>query len=298
MNHCESYEPLLDAFAEGDLFMEDMVWVQQHLNSCPDCQAYVDDLLAIRAAFPSVEDTEVPAGFTAGVMAAVAATPQTAVPAGAAGKAAAKTARKSTQWVKVLSGLAACCAIVLLAQGGLRLGAGGGNAMAPREEEKAAPAAEAPAEMYMATSDSAPEAREQGSEQKLTAPKMEAQEETTFEEAAPEAAVIMEPEAEAPAEDGASGRNDDVTGGAAPYRIVITVDADYIGDALEGHRPVAETTGAAAPGQSGTPLAAAEYELTLAEYDALLARLADRDEMPAEEVFNTDSQLVLVIVRQ
>ena len=74
MNHCESYEPLLDAFTEGDLFMEDMVWVQQHLNNCPDCQAYVEDLLAIRAAFPTVEETEVPAGFTASVMAAVAAT--------------------------------------------------------------------------------------------------------------------------------------------------------------------------------------------------------------------------------
>ena len=31
MNTCESYAALLDAFAEGDLFTEDMVQVQQHL---------------------------------------------------------------------------------------------------------------------------------------------------------------------------------------------------------------------------------------------------------------------------
>ena len=106
MNHCESYEPLLDAFTEGDLFMEDMVWVQQHLNNCPDCQAYVEDLLAIRAAFPTVEETEVPAGFTASVMAAVAATPQATAPQAAASKSAAKptakSAGKNTPWAKVL----------------------------------------------------------------------------------------------------------------------------------------------------------------------------------------------------
>ena len=83
MNHCESYEPLLDAFTEGDLFMEDLVWVQKHLNECPKCRAYVDDLIAIRAAFPTVAETEVPAGFTASVMAAVAATPQATAPAAA-----------------------------------------------------------------------------------------------------------------------------------------------------------------------------------------------------------------------
>ena len=138
MNHCESYEPLLDAFTEGDLFMEDMVWVQQHLNNCPDCQAYVEDLLAIRAAFPTVEETEVPAGFTASVMAAVAATPQATAPKAAA-EAAPKAAKKRTPWVKVLSGLAACCAIVLLAQGGLKMAAGGGASMAPKAEEAAAP---------------------------------------------------------------------------------------------------------------------------------------------------------------
>ena len=45
MNTCEFYAALLDAFAEGDLFTEDMVRVQQHLLNCPNCQSYLDDLL-------------------------------------------------------------------------------------------------------------------------------------------------------------------------------------------------------------------------------------------------------------
>ena len=40
------------------------------------CRAYVDDALAIRAAFPDVEDTEVPAGFAESVMSAVRAAAQ------------------------------------------------------------------------------------------------------------------------------------------------------------------------------------------------------------------------------
>ena len=141
MNHCASYEPLLDAFAEGDLFLEDMVWVQQHLNTCPECQAYVDDLLSIRAAFPTVEDTEVPADFAANVMAAIAANPRVAV-----NEVPAKSAKRKTPWMKMLAPLAACCAIVILAQTGL---GGGGSS-----KESAAPAAEAPMEMQM-TADSA-----------------------------------------------------------------------------------------------------------------------------------------------
>ena len=78
MKECEKYAALLDAFSEGDLFLEDMVQVQTHLMNCPGCQAYLEDLLAMRAAFPSVEDTEVPEGFADRVMAAVAEHPRAA----------------------------------------------------------------------------------------------------------------------------------------------------------------------------------------------------------------------------
>ena len=277
MNHCESYEPLLDAFTEGDLFMEDMVWVQQHLNNCPDCQAYVEDLLAIRAAFPTVEETEVPAGFTASVMAAVAATPQATSPKAAA-EAAPKTAKKNTPWVKVLSGLAACCAIVLLAQGGLKMASGGGASMAPKAEEAAAPT-----EMFAADS--------------IT-------EEAVEEEAPAEEAKMAEPQMETMPEDEVvnDGTSLEYTAGstegtASPYRIIVTVDADYIGDALDYYLPLVEYDETLEG--SNTPVHTREYELTMAEYDALMAQLAeDRGEAPAEEGFDTDSDLVLVIVRQ
>lgn len=109
MNPCESYESLLDAFAEGDLFTDDMIHVQQHLMQCPNCMAYVDDLLAMRAAFPKVTDTPVPADFTASVMAAVAAAPQAQVPA---------QKKRHSSPMRVLAPLAACCAIVLAAKTG------------------------------------------------------------------------------------------------------------------------------------------------------------------------------------
>lgn len=107
MKNCEEYAALLDAFADGDLFTEDMTYVQQHLNECPHCQAYLEDLFAIRAAFPSVEDTIVPDGFADSVMAAVAAHPRTvSVP----------RKRKSTPWAKILAPLAACLALVIILQ--------------------------------------------------------------------------------------------------------------------------------------------------------------------------------------
>ena len=43
---------LLDAFVDGELTSEEMISVQSHLDECPECRAYVDDALAIRASFP------------------------------------------------------------------------------------------------------------------------------------------------------------------------------------------------------------------------------------------------------
>ena len=44
---------LLDAFVDGQLTAEEMTEVQAHLAECPDCRAYVDDALTIRASFPT-----------------------------------------------------------------------------------------------------------------------------------------------------------------------------------------------------------------------------------------------------
>ena len=74
MKYCNDYAALLDLFVDGELTPAEMADVQAHLDGCPGCRAYVDDALAMRAAFPEVEDTVIPEGFADSVMAAVAAT--------------------------------------------------------------------------------------------------------------------------------------------------------------------------------------------------------------------------------
>lgn len=104
MKYCNDYAALLDLYVDGELTAEEMVRVQDHLDVCPGCRAYVDDALAIRAAFPDAEDTAVPDGFTEAVMAAVRTMP--------------RKQKKTLPWMKVLAPLAACFAIVLVLQHG------------------------------------------------------------------------------------------------------------------------------------------------------------------------------------
>ena len=97
---------LLDAFVDGELTAAEMAEVQAHLAECPGCQAYVDDVLAIRADFPTADSTELPADFAGHVMQAVAKTPQS---------------RPKTQpWGK-LAAAAACLAVIVLVQYGAGL---------------------------------------------------------------------------------------------------------------------------------------------------------------------------------
>ena len=281
MNTCESYAALLDAFAEGDLFTEDMVRVQQHLLNCPDCQSYLDDLLAIQAAFPKAEDTVAPSDFSAKVMAAVAATPQEQPVSVPQEKQAAKpvSTKRKTPWSRVLVPLAACCAIVILLQGRLSFDSVKGRAReAPAAGESAFMLDTAPMEFKAEEADVEMEAP--------TAPM-------------PETEAYAEPvEIPAQAKQTTPTSNDAYEYAAqesdtveySPYRIRIDVDAAYIGDALDGYTPVIE---ADSPGTGRTEL---HYELTMAQYEDLLHALADRNELPAEEEFETDSDLVLVIV--
>lgn len=102
MKYCEEFEALLDLYVDGELEVADMIRVQEHLDACSACQAYVDELLAIRAAFPEIEDTIVPEGFADGVMSAIAAS-------------APKVKKRSTPWKKVLIPIAACLAVVVMA---------------------------------------------------------------------------------------------------------------------------------------------------------------------------------------
>lgn len=103
MKYCEEFAALLDPYVDGELSAQEAARVRSHLETCPGCRRYVDEALAIRAAFPGVEDTAVPEDFTAGVMAAVreAAEKRTA-------------GRRRIYWRKVLLPLAACFALVVL----------------------------------------------------------------------------------------------------------------------------------------------------------------------------------------
>ena len=108
MKYCEEYAALLDLFVDGELSLEEMLRVQEHLDTCPACRAYVDDALAMSAAFPNAEDTEVPEGFAAGVMSRIQSS----------GVAATPKKKKKTPWVGLVASLAACCAIVIIQQNG------------------------------------------------------------------------------------------------------------------------------------------------------------------------------------
>lgn len=112
MTCCEEYAALLDLFVDGELAMEEMTRVQNHLETCPGCRSYVDDVLAIRAAFPGVEDTEVPEGFAESVMERIRAD-------AAAGELKDRKDRKNKRrrWAGTLTALAACFAVALLVQG-------------------------------------------------------------------------------------------------------------------------------------------------------------------------------------
>lgn len=76
MNTCAFDAALLDLFLDGALSPAEAETVQAHLDSCPECQSYVDDILAMREYFPDDEEVELPENFAANIMAEVAKAPQ------------------------------------------------------------------------------------------------------------------------------------------------------------------------------------------------------------------------------
>ena len=73
MKCCEEYAALLNAYFDGECTPEETERVRAHLAECPGCRAYLAELAAIRDAFPTLEDTEVPDGLADAVCAAVRA---------------------------------------------------------------------------------------------------------------------------------------------------------------------------------------------------------------------------------
>lgn len=104
MDTCQEFAALLDLYVDGELPPAEAERVQAHLETCGVCRSYVDDIQAIRAAFPTIEDTPVPEGFADGVMAAIRA-----------GKASRKR-QSAPRWARVALPLAACLAIFAVVQ--------------------------------------------------------------------------------------------------------------------------------------------------------------------------------------
>ena len=252
---------LLDAFVDGELTSDEMIQVQAHLDECPACQAYVDDALAIRAAFPTEDDIPLPADFTENVMRSVAKAPQ--------------SRPKKQPWGK-LAAAAACLAVIVLVQRGA-LGSTGSTdsasaydtaavmdvaaaESAPGERSIDAPSASAGsgdavddgAEAFTATSGGSLETQKS----KDTAAYTSGSGQSGIQVDLPSAS-----------EDTAQENGASVTVGPFNQADLPTVhvSAADIGDLLDGREP-AETE------NSGT----LRYLLTRQEYDDLVAELADR----------------------
>lgn len=272
MRYCDEFAALLDLYVDGELSPEEMARVQAHLGACPGCQAYVDDALAIRAAFPDVEETEVPEGFSDGVMAVIRAE-------------AAPQRKRKTPWLKAVLPLAACLAIVVLVQNRpmesfsttADTAAPASLEMAETEEaaEEPAVAADAASGALEARDSAPPEASEEPSEKKQTgSTSSETQDApvayTTSTSEAPSAPASFA--AQAPAAESIS------------YLAVLTVAEDDVGSLLDGFTPMEETT------------ETVQYELSAADYEALLTALSEVGAAWEEASGTEGAETALVIV--
>ena len=273
---------LLDAFVDGELTSDEMIQVQAHLDECPACQAYVDDALAIRAAFPTEDDLPLPADFTENVMRSVAKAPQ--------------SRPKRQPWGK-LAAAAACLAVIVLVQHGA-LGSTGSTdssaaydtaavmdvaaaESAPGERSIDAPSASAGsgdavddgADTFTATSGGSLETQKSNDTAAYTSGSGQSGIQVDLPSASEDAAQ----------ENGAS-----VTVGPFNQADLPTVhvSAADIGDLLDGREP-AETE------NSGT----LRYLLTRQEYDDLVAELADRG-VSLEEPDADSQQLWLEVTEE
>lgn len=68
MDSCERCTQLLSARLDGELTAREARELEAHLASCPECRALAEELEAIHAAFPRLEEIPAPEGFAQGVM--------------------------------------------------------------------------------------------------------------------------------------------------------------------------------------------------------------------------------------
>jgi len=273
---------LLDAFVDGELTSDEMIQVQAHLDECPACQAYVDDALAIRAAFPTEDTVPLPADFTENVMKAVAKAPQ--------------SRPKKQPWGK-LAAAAACLAVIVLVQHGALGGTGSADS---------ASAYDTAAMMDVATTESA------AAERSMDSPSAGAESEDAADDnrdtfAATSGGSLetqksndtaaytsgsgqsgIQVDLPSASEDAAQENGASVTVGPFNQADLPTVhvSAADIGDLLDGREP-------AEAENSGT----LRYLLTRQEYDDLVAELADRG-VSLEEPDADSQQLWLEVTEE
>lgn len=101
MRPCEEYEDLISAFLDGALAESDRGRLMEHMASCPACQAYFDDQIAIHDAFVR-GGAPAPEVLAPSVMERVRSAPQKA-----------ERKRILLRW-QSCAALAACCALVVL----------------------------------------------------------------------------------------------------------------------------------------------------------------------------------------
>ena len=273
---------LLDAFVDGELTSDEMIQVQAHLDECPACQAYVDDALAIRAAFPTEDDLPLPADFTENVMRSVAKAPQ--------------SRPKRQPWGK-LAAAAACLAVIVLVQHGA-LGSTGSTDSSAAYDTAAvmdvAAAESAPAERSMDSPSAGTESEEtaDNSAEAFTATSDGSLETQKSKDTAVYAGGSgqsgIQVDLPSASEDTAQENGASVTVGPSNQADLPTVhvSAADIGDLLDGREP-AETE------NSGT----LRYLLTRQEYDDLVAELADRG-VSLEEPDADSQQLWLEVTEE
>lgn len=272
MKYCEAYAALLDLFVDGELSTEDMIRVQAHLGECPACQAYVDDALAIRAAFPDTEDTEVPDGFAEGVMAAIQS--QAEDSKASAGSVSPK--KKKTPWVGVLASLAACCAIVILQQTG---------PLSARNSSTESVTCDTATAEAAVEEETAPEyaAADAGMEDEVVETTLDAADDCEPAEAAPQRDLALT-EKETFAEEQSMAASASKEG---LYFATLTLTAEEADTLLDRFTPIMETE---------TEL---QYELSREDFEPLLSALSEAGIVPAGEVHPSDlGDTALIIVQK
>ena len=130
MRSCEQFELLASLAVDGEASPEEQTELAEHLETCPGCRAYFEDISRIHQTFAR-EEVVVPEGFSAHVMDRVRETAQDRPEAGG------KTIR-FPRW-KRWSALAACCALAALSLWAARSAGGVKNATVAMDAAPPAP---------------------------------------------------------------------------------------------------------------------------------------------------------------